>query len=584
MRSFPSYVLVLPSLVAVAAAFAPAACNPDTSTGFACGPGTQPSGDICVPSPDSGADAPATPPIFAGVNAVAPISSKSLFVSWLPASDAQTPPEKMVYRVYAANSAGGENFKSPIVTSAPGANHVEINGLAPDNSTWFIVVRALNVAGLEDDNSVEKSAQCATDTNPPTFGGATAAAPAGGGQVTLSWDPPATDDHTPKEAIEYLVYQGDSTGVSTASPIAISDPGASSYTVKNLPDPKTDYYFIVRARDAAGNVDRNTTKVHSKPGPDVTPPVFAGCTGAVAKDAGSITVTWSLATDDVSPQTAIEYDLYASTTPGGENFSGTPNNTYTNVTSGLVTGLSPGTTWYIVCRAKDATGNQDKNTSEVSDKTLLDSTPPVFAGITSVDGVAADTATLHWAAATDNLTDPADIVYVVYQRDKDATPPTYPATPAATTKGGVTSFAVTGLASSKGYCWNVHAKDTAGNEDKNTVEQCATTQISFEKGVQPIFSLHCAVTGCHVGPSPTGGMVLADGFAYSYTVNVTSNENPPMKRIAPGDSANSYLYQKITGHPATGTSVMPPTTTGDVLADSDKNTILQWILEGAPNN
>lgn len=588
MRRFSSYAIL--SFFASAAALAYFGCNPDTTTnGYACGPGTAlDDKNECIPVQDTGTtgDAPATPPTFSGVKAVATAGATSLLVTWDPATDAVTPASKMVYLVYASNAPGAENFHSPLATSAPGATHISINGLAPAGSTWYIVVQARNEAGLTDGNNLEKSAQAIADTTPPTFGGATAAAGDIGGAVKISWDPPATDDKTPPEAIEYVVYESDNPIVSYLSPVTVSDPGATSVVVKGLPDPKATYYFAVRARDAAGNLERNTKVVSSKPGADTTPPVFSGCKAAIAKDATSITVTWAAATDDVSPPSAIAYDVYASTTAGGEDFA-TPKGSFTGVLTGVVTGLTPGgQTWYLVCRAKDASGNEEKNVAEVSATTPNDTTPPTFAGITSVSDVASDKATLHWTPADDGPlgSSPSDIVYVVYQRDSDTTS-TYPTTPAATSKPGVTSIDVTGLSSATNYCWKVHAKDTAGNEDANTAEKCAPTQVSFDKDIQtPTFSVDCAVTGCHTGATPTGGMVLAAGFAYSQIVGVTSNEVPSMKRIAPGDLANSYMYQKITGHPAAGTSVMPPISTGTVLTDKQKNAIMNWILAGAPNN
>lgn len=577
MRSFSFVSLVL----GASAVLAYAGCNPDTTTGFNCGPGTTPDGNNCVPV-EAGVDAPATPPAFKGVKAVAPISGTSLLVAWDPASDAQTPTNQIVYQVFASTSPGGENFHSPLAHSPPGATSVNVTGLVPTDTTWYVVVRAVNLAGLDDGNVVEKSAKATTDTSPPTFGGATAAAPDVGGAVKISWDPPATDDLSPPEAIEYLVYESATSTVSTTSPVAITPPGASSIVVKGLPDPKNTYSFIVRARDAAGNAEKNTHVVSSKPGPDTVAPVFAGCTGAVDKDASSINVTWNQATDDVTPQSAIVYDVFAATATGTQDFT-KPNNSYTGTSGGLLTGLKPGTQYFIVCRAKDASGNEDKNTGEVIEKTKLDSSPPVFGGVTSVDGLLADGATLHWTAATDPDDDSADLLYVVFQRKKSDAG--YPATPATTSKPGVTSINVTGLSSATTYCWNVHAKDAAGNEEKNTVEKCGDTLVSFDKDVQTAtFDGHCAVTGCHVGPSPTGGMVLSRGFAYTQIVGVVSGENPPMKRITPGDATNSYLYQKITGHPAGGTSVMPPTSTGDTLSDAQKNAVLQWILQGAPNN
>jgi hypothetical protein len=55
----------------------------------------------------------------------------------------------------------------------------------------------------------------------------------------------------------YEIYQATSPGGEDfAQPTYTSDPGATSFATPPLPD-DVSYYFVVRARDAAGNRDRN---------------------------------------------------------------------------------------------------------------------------------------------------------------------------------------------------------------------------------------------------------------------------------------------------------------------------------------
>ena len=129
----------------------------------------------------------------------------------------------------------------------------------------------------------------------------------------------------------------------------------------------------------------------------------------------------------------------------------------------------------------------------------------------------------------------------------------------------------------------MRARDKAGNEDKNTSEMSAMTHVSFSLNVQPIFTQHCAVVGCHVPGNPPLGQILSAGFAYSNIVNVQSQESPLLKRVAPSDLSKSYLYMKIQGAQTVG-EIMPPPSTNDVLPAGDKNIIMSWITEGALNN
>jgi hypothetical protein len=107
-------------------------------------------------------------------------------------------------------------------------------------------------------------AALAKDTIPPTFAGLKSATtcipgPVGGGRTTsyhLSWDP-ATDNRTPSRKIVYDVYQATAPGGEDFSvPTYTTAAGATSFDTPPLPTDKA-FYFVVRARDRAGNSDSN---------------------------------------------------------------------------------------------------------------------------------------------------------------------------------------------------------------------------------------------------------------------------------------------------------------------------------------
>ena len=108
------------------------------------------------------------------------------------------------------------------------------------------------------------SALAKRDTIPPTFAGLKAAitcipGPIGGGRTAsyhLSWDP-ATDNRTPSGQIVYDVYQATAPGGEDFSmPTYTTPAGATSFDTPPLPTDQT-FYFVVRARDKAGNRDSN---------------------------------------------------------------------------------------------------------------------------------------------------------------------------------------------------------------------------------------------------------------------------------------------------------------------------------------
>jgi hypothetical protein len=101
------------------------------------------------------------------------------------------------------------------------------------------------------------------DRTPPTFAGlksATACVPGPiGGQsasYVLRWDA-ATDDVTPSSKIVYDIYQATMPGGEDFSAATYTTPrGQTTFTTPPLPARK-DFYFVVRARDRAGNRDSN---------------------------------------------------------------------------------------------------------------------------------------------------------------------------------------------------------------------------------------------------------------------------------------------------------------------------------------
>jgi hypothetical protein len=105
---------------------------------------------------------------------------------------------------------------------------------------------------------------------------------------------------------------------------------------------------------------------------DTTPPTFAGLERAFACTPGPqqpgqttpYTLSWHAATDNVTPSEEIVYDVFMSTTSGGENF-GKPNwTTPPGATTFRTPGLPSNETVYFVARARDEAGNEDRNKVE----------------------------------------------------------------------------------------------------------------------------------------------------------------------------------------------------------------------------
>lgn len=104
------------------------------------------------------------------------------------------------------------------------------------------------------------------------------------------------------------------------------------------------------------------------------------------------------------------------------------------------------------------------------------------------------------------------------------------------------------------------------------------TLTTFSEIQTKVFNVSCASSGCHGGANIQGGINLTSGVSYSQLVNVNSLENPSLKRVLPGSSAQSFLIRKLEG---TGTSIMPPS---GKLSQATIDSIKAWIDRGALNN
>ena len=107
------------------------------------------------------------------------------------------------------------------------------------------------------------------------------------------------------------------------------------------------------------------------------------------------------------------------------------------------------------------------------------------------------------------------------------------------------------------------------------------TTLATPDSIQQIFTAHCALSGCHAGSAPAQNQNLEDAItSYAQIVDVASGERADLKRIAPGDSANSYIIMKLKGTQGIVGQRMPrgfPPLGQDLVSR-----IAAWAQEGAP--
>ncbi|WP_240422197.1 fibronectin type III domain-containing protein, partial [Paenibacillus periandrae] len=310
-------------------------------------------------------------------------------------------------------------------------------------------------------------------------------------EVTLSWTK-ATDNVSAPSALQYQVYRSSSNNLNTVANIEANGTALGSYTadigtysVTGLME-STTYYFNVIAKDEAGNKTAYTMKqvVTS----DITAPAVSDGTISMAGiTATEVTLNWTKATDTVSATSALQYQVYRSSsnnlnTVANIEANGTAVGSYTtDIGTYSVTGLTESTTYYFNVIVKDEAGNKTAYTMKqvvTSDITA----PAVSDGTLSTSGITATEVTLNWTKATDAVTAPSALQYQVYQSSSNNLDTVANIETNGTAVGSYTAdigtYSVTGLMESTTYYFNVIVKDEAGNKTAYTTKQVVTSDIT----------------------------------------------------------------------------------------------------------
>ena len=103
-----------------------------------------------------------------------------------------------------------------------------------------------------------------------------------------------------------------------------------------------------------------------------------------------------------------------------------------------------------------------------------------------------------------------------------------------------------------------------------------TPNIDYPVDIQPIWDNACI--GCHVGTEANGSLQLTSNISYDALVNVRSTEVPGLDLVEPGNTALSYLFEKInSANPQVGARMRP-----DVAMSLQQQALIRdWINQGA---
>lgn len=194
--------------------------------------------------------------------------------------------------------------------------------------------------------------------------------------------------------------------------------------------------------------------------PDTTPPSVSGPPIVTNFHPTTLSARWSPATDDVG---VTGYQVLLTPGPG----AGAPRTVDLGpVLFYMFTGLTPGGSYGLSLRARDAAGNWSPEVAQPVITVLpmvRDTVAPTPPGAPVVSGLTHTGFTLTWAASTDSV---GVLRYEVFVGSL-----------VGTTEPGNTTFTVTGLQPNNLYQARVHAVDGAGNRSVSSPTPVVTPSV-----------------------------------------------------------------------------------------------------------
>ncbi|MBI2061611.1 MAG: hypothetical protein HYT87_17870, partial [Nitrospirae bacterium] len=317
-----------------------------------------------------------------GADVAYQISNTTMAANWSGFSDANGI-ASYDYNISTAGSCAGDTLATAnlgnVTSKSTGALSLALG------ASYFNCVRALDNAGNASAWAASNSVM--VDYSLPT---SSITAPANGAKLSAlsSVTGSASDTGSGVQTVEITIQRNSDSqywdGSAWGAGVAwLAATGTTSWSKSSgLPAWASGSAYTVqsKATDNAANAQSPTANASFTF--DNTAPTFAGLASATAVSSSQIDLSWSAASDAVSPASSLIYKICQSTTAGTCQTSFTV--TYTtsaSATSYSVTALNATTAYYFVARAEDEAGNTDTNTVE---KTATTSSPPVAGVIQAV--------------------------------------------------------------------------------------------------------------------------------------------------------------------------------------------------------
>jgi len=271
--------------------------------------------------------------------------------------------------------------------------------------------------------------------------------------ISLSWT--AASDNT--TAASKLVYKITYTKSGASSGKTVSVTGKTATEITGLEE-NTEYKIAMKVYDEDNNsASYTSTTATTAVAPDETKPTLPSSKTITVKGTtpSSISISWKAASDNVTEASKLVYKI--TYTKSGESTGKTIS--VTGKTEAEITGLESNTSYKIVLKVYDESGNYASYTSKtVTTDAAADKTKPTLPKDSSITlkKKGKTYLTVSWKAATDDITAAADLQYEIsILKDGEWV--------VVATVKDVTEYKITGLTSGVEYTISIAVIDEAGN-------------------------------------------------------------------------------------------------------------------------
>lgn len=125
-------------------------------------------------------------------------------------------------------------------------------------------------------------------------------------------------------------------------------------------------------------------------------------------------------------------------------------------------------------------------------------------------------------------------------------------------------------------------RETTASSDDHLLHESLS---SFELLERELFAPNCALSGCHVGANPAGGLVLTGSSVYEQLIDIApanaAAQSDGLRRIKPGQPDNSFLLLKLKAITKPEYGARMPLGS-HALTENQVEFVRTWITQGAP--